>query len=202
MGIMLTALKLAFQRGKGLDKVLADPMIRVIGAEFENLRTLIRQIPLEANPGTATYTLPEWHDALGQRYEPTLPIDTQRARLEAQRLAIGGMTIRQLQSQVDKEFTDITITEVSASSECGVEECGVSLCGAVEGDFAPTFYVGVGLLEDDEQVRRLTAILERYAPAHLMPYSSVVVLSESATSETGIATCGIEETGYMPDEEE
>lgn len=199
MGIMLTAILLALPKGKAFRLIVDDAMVKSLAAQLEEMRTLIRQIPLEANPGTATYTLKEWHGALGQKYNPTIPVADQRKRLEAQRLVIGGMTLYELQAQIDKELPDISISEVSASSECGVEECGVSLCGAEEGDYSPTFYDVIGTLEDDNQASRLAAILERFAPAHLVPCSFIDVLSATPTSECGVATCGVEETGYMPD---
>jgi hypothetical protein len=199
MGVMLKSLQLAFQRGKAIAPILDDVLISVLADQLETIRELIRQIPLEANPGTATYTLPEWHEALGQKYNPTLPIADQRIRLEAQRLAIGGMTLYQLQEQVNKEFPGITVSEVSATAESGVAESGVMRSGGVEGDYSPTYYDVAGTLDNDEQVKRLAAILERYAAAHLVPCSSIIVLGATATAESGVGLSGMIESGYIPD---
>lgn len=195
MGIMLKCLRLALPKGKAIRLILDDPMVKAIAAQLECVRSAIYLIPLEANPGTATYTLPEWHEALGQKYDPTRPIADQRARLEAQRLVIGGMTQYQLQEQINKEFLNVTVSEVSANSECGVDECGVSFTGASEGDYSPQFYDVTGSVGDEEQLARLATVFERFAPFHLTPCSTIDVEGLSVTSECGVALCGVEETG-------
>lgn len=199
MGIMLKALRLALPKGKAISLILDDPMVKALAEQFECLRSAIRLIPLEANPGTATYTLPEWHEALGQRYDPTLPIEDQRARLEAQRLAIGGMTLHQLQEQINKELPEITVAEVSASAESGVAESGVMRSGGVDGDYSPTFYDVKGSLDNEEQARRLAAVIARYAPAHLVPCSSITVKGITGTAESGVGISGVIESGYIPE---
>lgn len=199
MGVMLDSLRLALQPGRALRLIMDDPMVKAIAAQLEEVRELIRAIPQEANPGTATYTLPEWHEALGQKYNETLPIDDQRLRLESQRLAIGGMTLRQLQEQINKEFSEITVSEISASAESGVAESGVMRSGGVEGEYSPTFFDIRGTLANDEEVKRLSAIIERFAPAHLVPSSHLIVLGATATAESGVGISGMIESGYIPE---
>lgn len=196
MGVMLDSFRLAFPRGRAFDGIRDSSLVKAVGGQLETLREIVRKIPLEANPGRATYMLPEWHEALGKRYNSTIPIDEQRRRLEAARFVIGGMTMRQLQEQIDKEFEEIVISEIPTNSEAGVEECGVSYTHGVEGDYSTMYYDVAGTLDNDEQALHLAATLERFAPTHLVPCSSLNVLSASPTAETGVGTCGIEETGY------
>ena len=196
---MTDCLKLALPTFRdSLEGMKSDSLFTALGKVFEEIRTRIRQIPLEANPGTATYTLPEWHDALGKKYNATLPVETQRRRLEAAYLFAGGMTIYQLQEQLDKEFDDITVAEVSASAESGVAEAGVSICGAVEGDYSPKYYDVAGTVANEEELAHLAAVLEHFASMHLSPCSSLTVLGLSATAEAGVGLSGVIELGYIP----
>ena len=192
---MTTALRLSFPQGKLWQKITADPLTLALGGVLENLRTAARQIIAESNPGTAVDTLPEWHAALGQKYDATRPIAEQRTRLESIRLSIGGMTLYQLQEQMSKEFPTVTISEVSANSESGVEECGVAYTAGVEGDYSPLYFDVSGVLADDIEAARVGSIIDHFSPFHLVACMSLTIEGLSSTSESGVALCGVEETG-------
>ena len=196
MGIASRALALLWP--KGHPHTLAGygaSIVAALGDVLDDLHERARLIVSEASPDTALHTLPEWHAALGIRYDPLVPIETQRARLAAMYYSIGGATLNDIERQIRKELPGITITEISATSETGEAECGVEVCGAESGDYASGMYEVSGTLTDDAEVARLVAILQHFAPLHLAPYSSLTILSDSGSSETGVAVCGIEECG-------
>jgi hypothetical protein len=195
MGIMTECVKLSLPKGKAWQRIIGEGLILALGEIFEGVRTEIYKIIAESRPGTATDTLPEWHETLGQKYDSTRPIEEQRSRLEAIRLSVGGMTKFQLQEQIDKEFTGIVVSEVTVNSECGLDECGVSICGAVEGDYSTLYYDVIGDVLDDDQAFRVGAILAHYAPLHLQACMDLGIEGISTTSECGVGICGVEESG-------
>ena len=197
MGLMDKVLRLVWPKGRA--HVLAgdgSSLITALGLVFDDARTTVRSIIGESRPGEAAETLAEWHEALGLEYDETRPVDEQRDRLEAVRYSLGGSTLNILYRQVAKEFPDIVISEVPAMGECGVAECGVAYCGGLECDYSPTLYDVSGTLLDEYQEARLDAILDHYAPLHLIPSTyGVVVLTLTISAETGLATCGLAECG-------
>jgi len=195
MGVMRDAFRLLFPRGRAWRLIHDDPLTIALGEALEAARLAARKIVAEANPGTATDTLPEWHAALGLQYDETLPLATQRERLENIRLSVGGMTRNQLQEQVTREFSGVIISEVSATSECGAAEAGVEQCAGVEGDYSPVYFDVSGELNNDAEAARVAAIIAHFAPLHLVPCSSMTILGLTATTESGLAICGIEECG-------
>jgi hypothetical protein len=179
-------------RGKAWRALAASSLVLALEDVFSDARAAVMGIILESRPGTATDTLAEWHAALGLRYDPTRPLNEQRARLEAVRLSVGGMTRNQLQRQINLEFPDLVVSEVSANGECGVGECGVSYCNGKEGDYSPTYYDVTGTLLDETQIARLGAILAHFAPAHLIPcLFALEDLSLITGAEAGVAICGV-----------
>ena len=196
MGIAATALRLLWP--KGSPHSLAghgEPLLLALGDILDDLRDRVRLIISESRPDEALHTLPEWHAALGRRYDPLLPVETQRLRLTATLYARGGATRNDLQAQIAKEFTGVTISEISATSETGAAECGVEECGASEGDIASNVYLVTGALDDDAQAARLAAILQHFSALHLAPFNNLIIRSDAGSSETGVATCGLEECG-------
>lgn len=197
MGIAETALRLLLPRGSAW--ALAgdgDALIRGIAKSLERARAASDAMIANSKPGTASETtLKEWHAALGQRYDPTLPIATQRARLEAFRTSAGGATVARLQAQINLEFSGVMVSEASADSECGLDEAGVSLCNAGDGDISPTYYDITGTVDTEDDVMRLGQIVARFGQVHLIATINVTVLSLSATSEAGLAICGLDECG-------
>jgi hypothetical protein len=195
MGIMHDALKLLFPRGEAWRRIPQDALVTGLGCNLDKLESGAYAIINESRPGTATDTLPEWHEVLGQHYDPSLLIADQRARLESTRLSIGGMTLLQLQDQLQREFPLVFVFEVTTNSEAGEDECGVAICGAVEGDYHPTYYDITGEVGDEADEIRIRAILEHFAPAHLDPNVLVTIPGITTSSEAGIAICGLEEAG-------
>jgi orotate phosphoribosyltransferase-like protein len=118
-----------------------------------------------------------------------------QARLAAIDTALSDMTLNDLQAQIDKELTGVTISEVSASSECGVAECGVELCGAVAGDYSPTYYDVDGEVMTEWQLARLVSILQHFAPLHLQACIIVGVEGLGYTAECGVAIASLDECG-------
>jgi len=190
---MNTALRLLWPTGKA-HRLLGDgsKLIDGLSLEPERVHVAARAVVDEAIPFRALVTLPDWHEALGIPYDPTLPIASQRARLDAVWSAVGGMTLSALQEQVQKEFPGVFISEVSVTSECGLDECGVAVCNGQASDYSPTYYDVTGEVNDDSELMRLGRILDHFAPAHLIANIIVEVLSMTATSsEAGDDICGL-----------
>lgn len=190
---MTKALQLVLPRGRAH----AFPgdglkLVEGLGVSLDRLHAAGRDIVAESNPGTATELLPEWHAALGIAYDSTRPVADQRAMLESVRCAIGGMTLNDLQLQIQREFPDVTVAEVSATSECGVAECGIAICNGREGDYSARYYDILGAVDNDSQLMRLGRICDHFAPAHLIANIAVEVRSLSETSsECGDCICGL-----------
>lgn len=197
MGLMDKVIRIVWPRGRAHRLAgHGESLLTALGAVLDDARTTARSIIAESKPATASDTLPEWHDALGLAYDATRPIDEQRNRLEAMRFSVGGSTLNMLQRQIAKELPDIIVSEVPAFGESGVAECGVAYTGGLTGDYSPTYYDVSGTLLDEYQERRLDAILDHFAPLHLIPSTySVIILSLTATAETGMATSGLAECG-------
>jgi hypothetical protein len=193
MGVAEKALRLLWPKGKA-HALLGDSakLITGLGVGLDRVHDAARMVLDESIPFRALVTLPDWHAALGIPYDSTLPIDSQRIRLDAVWSAVGGMTLNDLQEQVQKEFPGVFISEVSVTSECGLDECGVAVCNGQAGDYSPTFYDVTGEVNDDAELMRLGRILDHFAPAHLIANIIVDVLSITATSsEAGDDICGL-----------
>jgi hypothetical protein len=193
VGVANTALRLLWPTGKA-HRLLGDgkKLMDGLGVGLDRVHDAARLVLDESIPFRALVTLPDWHEALGIPYDATLPIDSQRTRLDAVWSAVGGMTLNDLQEQVQKEFPGVYITEVSATGECGVAECGIAICNGQAGDYSPTYYDVTGEVNDDSELMRLGRILDHFAPAHLIANIIVDVLSITATSsEAGDCICGL-----------
>jgi Uncharacterized protein conserved in bacteria (DUF2313). len=197
MSIAETAFRLLLPRGDAWALGNGgNALVRAVAKALERARVEAASIVAESRPGTATATtLKEWHAALGQKYDPTRDIATQRARLEAFNLSAGGATLERLQKQINLEFSGITVSDASADSECGADEAGVSFCGASPGDISPTFYDITGTVDTEDDVLRLSQIIAHFGQVHLIATINVTVISLSSTSEAGLAISGLDECG-------
>lgn len=192
MGVAARALRLLWPRGHAHRLAgHGSALIAALGDVLDTLRDSARSIVSESRPDEASAMLPEWHAALGLRYDPTLPADTQRTRLAATLFSVGGSTRSDLERQIQKEFPDITIEEVSASAVVGEGELGAAVSGGTFGDIAPGMFDVRGTLNNDTEAERLAAIIQHFAPLHLAPFSKLTILSDSGTSELGVAVTGL-----------
>jgi hypothetical protein len=190
MGLMERVFRLLMPRGRPW--ALAgdgDPLAVGLGVTLERPRTDARAILTEARPGTAVLMLPEWCEALGVRYDPTMAVADLQARLNAVLTAMADPTLNELQAQISRELPNIALSETSSDSECGTDECGVALCGALEGDFSSQFFDITGSIPDDSYISRLASLLQKYAPLHLQACTfNLNVLSVDESSEAGADT--------------
>lgn len=196
MGVMERCLRLMFPRGRPWALAGdADPLVRGIAITLERPRAAARAIVAESLPLEATESLPEWCEDLGLAYDPTLPQADTRARVDATLCALGDITLNALQVQIDRELYGVIVSEVSSDSGAGADECGVARCGAVAGDYSDRYYDVDGTVLTEEQLARLTLILQHFAPLHLEACVIVGVTGLNSTSEAGAAVCGLEQTG-------
>ena len=154
MGVMQTVLELLFPRGRAWS-LSGDTgkLVEGIGTTLDRPKVALREVVAESLPGTATETLPEWHAALGQKYDSSVPIEDQRTKLAAILTSIGGVDIVRLNTQIQKELPNCYVAEPEMPEQ--IPNC---------------YYVGNILppLTDEEYIR-LFIILAYYAPLHLQP---------------------------------
>ena len=199
MGIMSTALRSLFPRGNAW-RLPGNIGLVVEGLAdtLERSRTFLRAAIAESLPGTATSMLPEWHTALGRKYDATMSVANQRRMLKAVHTALGGVGINDLNGQMHKELESVNFSEIAfngATDECGVAECGGAECNStVSGlDANPYSFLVSGAVVDDMEAGRVISVLAHFAPLHLQPTSSLIILSDTSTSESGVDQCGISE---------
>ena len=204
MGMMERTLKRLFPPGRawwlpgnmGL-------LVEALAVSLETARAFIRAIIAESVPWTAISMLQEWHAALGVRYDSSQSVAFQQRMLDAVQTAPGNTTLNALNAQIQKELADVTFSEIAyggttsiaGESECGSDECNSDVPGT---DANPYSYLVSGTVENDAEAGRVISVIAHFAPLHLTATSALVILSDTGTTECGIATCGIEECGYAP----
>jgi hypothetical protein len=147
MGIMRRVLDLLLPRGliwrfTGEASIMFDG----IAESLQRAKEKIDQARYESRPITALDTLPEWHRAMGIAYDPTLPIERQRAMLDAILTATGNATPEGLALQIGKEYAGLTVSETG-----------------------PLAFAISGTVERVQDARRVGAIISHFAPLHLVP---------------------------------
>ncbi len=179
MGVIRRALELLLPRGHAwLLPAGTGQLVDGLADTLDRPRVFARGALAEVSPATATDMLPEWHAALGQRYDPTQTLEAQRRKLEAIVTSQGGVTPNQLNAQMHKELPGVDfveIVETDTTAVCGVGEVGLAECGSVlEGtEFNPFIYEVTGTVDNDTEAARVIAVIAHFAPLHLMPISSL-----------------------------
>jgi hypothetical protein len=194
MGVVLEALKSLAPKGR---LKLHDALSGGIADAVEDLKLEGRILIDEGWPGTAIETLPQWHDTLGVAYDPTArSVAEQQIILAAMETATGGMTLALLKAQFDKEFQGrVIVSEAYIIGITGAAVCGLGRCGLASAIIYALGYNISGTVYSSIEAARVTAILARYAPAHLQPNSLLVDLSATSIAFTGLARAGIARTG-------
>lgn len=92
------------------------------------------------------------------------------------------------------------IETAGPSSICGEAECGADECASIitGGEINQYQYLVSGTVQDDAEAARVASVLAHFAPLHLIAQSSLVILTDTGTTEAGLDTCGIAECGYAP----
>jgi len=181
-------------------------LIDAIAASVETARESIKAIIIESTSGTADTTLLQWYAELGLRYDPTLPLATLRALARQAFVSIGGQDLVTLNEAIAIAFPDAFIEVYSAIGEnqVGEGECGEMECstypswvpsGDQDGSEPYGFYIVDGKLDLPEELTALQNLLDRIAPAEMVPVFSIDVLGDTITSQCGVAVCGLAECG-------
>lgn len=189
MGVVVDALKSLWIKGRlrGDDELVAG-----IGDIIEaGPKAAGRGVIDEAWPGTAVATLDTWHRTLGVTYDQGLSVAEQQVFLASMLTAKPGSSFLGLQDQIQKVFPGVSIQEVSATSETGVAECGVAQCDTPEEVVSATTYTLVGTIPTEADTFRLTSIIRRYGPAHMIPTSNLTLEEDDVLNECGAAICGV-----------
>lgn len=196
MGIMSATLRSLFPRGSAwrLPGNLGA-VIEGLADTLERVRTFLRAAITEAVPGSAVSMLPEWHAALGRRYDATQTVANQQRMLAAVHTARGGVGLVDLNGQMHKELAGVNFSELAygPTSRAGLAVCGIERCGSVNPgtDANPYMYLVSGTVQNNNEAARVASVIAHFAPLHLLPSSILTVLSASGTSKAGLDTCGI-----------
>ena len=174
-----------------------------LAVSLETARAFLRAVLAESLPWTASAMLLEWHEALGVRYDPTQSVSFQQRMLDAIWTALGSSTLNALNAQLQKELADVLVQEIETagpSSICGEAECGADECASIVtgGEINPYQYLVSGTVQNDAEAARVASVLAHFAPLHLIAQSSLIILTDTGTTEAGLDTCGIAECGYAP----
>ncbi|MBL8966332.1 MAG: hypothetical protein JNG85_04925 [Spirochaetaceae bacterium] len=196
MGVASKALRLLWPKGRahslaGHGSLLVD----ALGENLDALRAAARSVVSESRPDEATAMLPEWHAALGLRYDPTLPVATQRTRLAATLFSVGGATRNTLQAQINKEFPAVIVEERPILRTVGAAHCGLSRCSARTGSFDSSSYLVSGTVANRSASARLAAIIQHFALLHLIPFSNIAIATDTGVARCGASICGVAKTG-------
>lgn len=192
MGLIKSALRSLLPSGRAFWlRDQGDKVLDGVSVPIETAKTEARSVIPESWPGTAVDSLEAWHRTLGIKYNPGRTADDQRVMLQATETAKGGSSITLLQTQLNKEFPQVVVSESLFSSEAGDDECGVAECGADAGTVNYLSYDVTGEVPDDVSALRIAAILKRYGPAHLSPNPILTNLAAISSSEAGEDEAGL-----------
>jgi len=180
--------------------------LTVLGLALGRAYEYLQKVLTESNPGTAVDTLPDWYKQLGIQYDHTQLLSNRQQQARQRWTATGGQSLDYLESQIQTAFPYVFLEKVSVSdiNMCGIGECGELECEGYPSWVPPEFHDGTeptallwlrGELTSDQDLDRLVGLLERIAPGEMEPVFSLTILSDTETSECGVAVCGLAECG-------
>lgn len=191
--------------------------------EFVRLKDFFFNSQIEFIPDSSVDLIEEWYEALGLSYNGTLPLADLQAKAKAFDIAVGAQDIVYLQGLIDDADIDVILIELiypeatrtgSVTARCGIAFCqgnivevfseasgitgvgrtGLARTGGVIVESTLLFhYLVTGNVRNREEFTVLIALLQKFAPGHLVPIFDVELLSDFA--RCGVATCGISRTG-------
>lgn len=165
-----------------------------LNEEPKRIRDFLRTVIREANPGTAIDTQADWYQQFGLPYNETKSTKEKQAETLERYIALGDQDIVYLQDQVTKAgFEAVVLSENlplvgDENNECGIAECGAARCWNGRGYGADWIfhYFVTGSVDTKGESDRLEALLEKLAPAHLVPVFGIV----QSNNIVGLAVCG------------
>ena len=169
-------------------------LLNALNEEPKRIRDFLKTIIRESNPGTAIDTQEDWYQQFGLPYNPTKSDEEKQAETLERYIALGDQDIVYLQDQLDKAGFDSVILSENLppagdeNNECGAAECGAARCWNGRGygsDWIFHYFVD-GTVDTKGEADRLEALLEKLAPAHLVPVFSVI----ESDNVCGPAECG------------
>lgn len=187
MGVVLDAMTSLWTRGR---LKVNDAVVGAVADAVEDLKTAGRTVITESWPGTAVDTLPQWHDTLGVAYDPTRAVADQQTTLAAMMTARGGVAILKFQNQIQKEFPLVTVEEIEITARRGLARYGVSRYGVGSGVISNESYRLSGTIPNASSINRLTAIVRRYGPAHMIPTSDLAYETADVVNRRGLGIMG------------
>lgn len=175
-----------------------------VGDAINQQKVYTENVINESLPSTANVTLPEWYTMLGLSYDETVSLANRRLEAQQAYTALGGQNLDYLNGVIQLAFPLVFITKIQilSTNMVGEAECGEAECEGYpswypiseqDGSEPVFYYLVSGQLNDDEQLRRLIGLLDRIAPGEMQYVLDVDVLSDTETSQTGVAVCGLAE---------
>ncbi len=173
-----------------IKKLLLD----ALSEEPKRIKAFLETIVRESNPGTAIDTQEEWYQQYGLYYFPQKSTTEKQAETLERYIALGGQDIVYLQDKVHNAgFGRVTLIENTPPALASVNVCGPAITGLATcwsgGGFGTDwifYYYVVGTVDNDVEWLRLHDLLQKIAPAHLVPDFHV----KSSNNVCGPAECG------------
>lgn len=199
-----------------MTRVLRDLMPRVgatlaiirdaIGESLDALRSALDAIIWQANPGTATTSLPQWYETLGLRYDATQTLALRQALARQAFVSLGGQSLTALNAAIQIAFPDVFLSRPTFSTMlmAGVGMVGLMqvtdypswYTGAVDGSYPVDYYLVGGAVNSAAERTALLNLLDRIAPAHMEPViGDLIIRDQTATGEVGLAMVGLAQVG-------
>lgn len=172
-----------------------ESLLSGLSQEPKRIRSFFDVIIREMNPGTAIDMQPEWYQLYGLIYDDSKTIEEQQGETLERFTALGGQDIVYLQDKIEKAgFTSVTLVEnispgTPTSNVCGIARTGVARCFGSNGwgtDWIFHYFV-TGTVADKKEFQRLRSLLQKLAPAHLIPVFRVL----DSDNVCGVARCGV-----------
>lgn len=207
MGIMKSVLLGLFPKGHPWQfPERFKSVIVALSLSLDRVKIFLHGVLTEANPGTATDTLPEWYGELGLSYDSTKTLDTLRKRAQQVYSSTGGQNKDYIQDQIQIAYPDVTIEEYSTNPENMV---GLGMVGDMQvqgyplwllvtptdGSFPIYYYRVIGEVDDISDLYGLKNLLTRIAPLTHEPVFEITIKNQTSTSEVGLAMAGLAQVG-------
>ena len=207
MGIMKSVLLGLFPKGHPWQfPEKFKSVIEALSLSLDRVKIFLRGILLEANPGTATDTLPEWYAELGLSYDETKILTTRQSRAKQVYSSTGGQNKDYIQGQIQISYPDVAIEEYFTNPENMV---GLGMVGDMQVQGYPSwlsvtptdgsspvhYYRVIGEVDDISDLYGLKNLLNRIAPLTHEPVYEITIRNQTATSEVGLAMVGLAQVG-------
>ena len=185
-------------------------VVDALGLSLGRARAFVDAARDESIPSRADATLAQWYQMLGLPYDATQTLATRRALAKQAYTATGGQSLDYLNAVIAIAFPDVEIEPVGVYFDpvegAGAGEAGVMFSASYPSWLTPTptdgtwpwaYYRVIGEVNIVPDLTRLLGLLDRIAPAEMVPVLAVDVRSLTETAQAGLGMCGLMEAGRI-----